>query len=179
MAIYLRCLSHRPCTVLASFSLVTKKTAPFLHQMSFIKTQIPTSLFGRCSIQQRSLHPLAQKALYVLTGMRPLSADEKKQLLGKHQKLWVAHFSIHDHIATEHHWEKFYAMQLADDPKDFSTQKYYLDLLEKKKTDLTPDEVQDMVDLYLLALEQSQDPITRWGLKRKLAEYQALQKPSS
>jgi hypothetical protein len=167
MAFFLRSLSRAHCTTLPSLFLATRKTLPWLHHMAFIKNH-PTSLFGRCSIQQRSLHPLTQKALYVLTGIRPLTPEEKKQIFDKRQKIWVAHFSANAHEATERHWQMFYHLN------DLPIAKDYLNLLKKDKRALSPEEALALVNLYEFALAESPDFFMRKGLYRKQAEYQAV-----
>lgn len=135
---------------------------------------VPASLTGRCMLQKRPLHSITEKVLYLLTGLKPLNPEARKQAICNHQKLWVAHFSIHNHEEADRHWEMSYSIQLTDIPKDFSTQKYYLGLIEKKNEELTRTERQELVDLYHFAVKETESPIWRWQLKQKLAEYHSL-----
>lgn len=134
----------------------------------------PRPLAERCKVQLRPLHSITGKAHYLLTYPKTMTLEEKTEAVEMHQKLWVAHYSIHNHQELARHWKMFNTLQLFENPKDVSTQQYYLGLLKKDKEKLTLKELQELVDLYQLALQKAYEPTWRWCLKKKLAEYNSL-----
>ena len=123
-------------------------------------------------IQRRELHKFVEKILHTLIGPK-LTPAEVKQQISDHQKLWVIHYSVCHHAGAHRHYEQFYAMQLFERPKDFSTQEHYLDLLRKKTEDLSTDQLQELVDLYKFGLEKNDDFFVQGAIQSKLKMYQA------
>jgi len=115
--------------------------------------------------------PCVRTVLETITGMKMLNEEETKQAIIDHQKLWVAHYSIHNHAQVHEHYKMFYSMQLFTEPKDFSVQEHYIALIDKEKEKLSSRERQEVVDLYQFAIDRENNVFISGCLKQKLKMY--------
>lgn len=127
------------------------------------------------NVQHRNFGTFTDKVLYMLTGMKRLNIEETQQAIKHHQKLFVVHASIANHDQASEHYEKYYAMQLFREPKDYSTKEYYLNLLEGKKIeDLSINELREIVELYQYGLKHNDSILYAFVIHQKLQKYQSL-----
>ena len=111
--------------------------------------------------------------IYAFTGLTAEDRKAPKQAVHNHQKLWVAHWSVDNHLGAHEHYEMALSLQLFENPKNWETQQEYIALLEKPEKELTEREIDNIIKMYELALERPHNLLYACTLLEKMTSYEA------